>query len=123
MDEIPRLRRRSRLAAVARRFGVSEAGLHRCVVCGSDCVCPVDWETDGPEHWLIRLRCGECDVWRDARASNAEAKALDLVLDRQVAQIARAVAAIDGERMRVAAEVFVLALERDLIGPADFAGR
>jgi len=121
MEPFPRIRRRSRIAAVARRLSGGDPGLHRCVACGSTCVCPIEWEIDGPEHWLIQLHCGECDVWRDARATNAEAKTFDLELDRQAAQLKRALAEIDQERMRAQADVFTAALAHDLIDAADFA--
>jgi hypothetical protein len=123
MYEIPRIRRRSRLAIVARKLGCGATGVHLCIVCGSDCVCPVEWGADGPEHWLITLRCPECDVWRTARITNEEATAYDLELDRQMARIERALAAIEREHMRATADAFGAALKRDLIGPADFAER
>jgi hypothetical protein len=86
-------------------------------------VCPIEWDTDGPDHWVIQLHCGECDVWRDARVTNAEAKAFDRELDRQTHLIERAVAAIEHERMRDQAEAFVAALEHGLIDATDFAPR
>jgi hypothetical protein len=55
--------------------------------------------------------------------TNAEAKAFDLELDRQVAQIQRAIADIEREHMRAAADAFAAALQRDLIDPGDFARR
>lgn len=119
--EIPRVRRRRRIAAAARRLTGGGAGLHRCIVCGSDCVDPIAWDADGPEHWVIQLHCGECDIWRDARATNAEANAFDLELDRQLAQMERAIARIDRDRMRDAVVAFTAALDRDLIDPADFS--
>ena len=121
MYEIPRLRRKSRIAAAARRFTGGREGLQYCVVCGSTCICPIEWEPDGADHWRIQLRCGECDVWRSVRVTNAEAKAFDLVLDQQVSAIERALLQIDRERMREEADAFVVALQRDLIDPADFA--
>lgn len=111
MRPFPRIRRPSRRAL----------GLHRCAACGSPFVCPIEWEADGPDHWLIQLHCGGCDVWRDVRATNAEAKAFDLELDRGLAQIERALAEIDQARMREQVDAFTAALARDLIDPADFA--
>lgn len=121
MEPLPRIRRRSRLAAAARRLAGTDPGLHRCPACWTTFVCPVEWEIDGPEHWRIRLHCGECDVWRDVRATNEEAKAFDLELDRQLAQIERALVEVDRERMQAQADVFTAALAHDLIDPADFA--
>lgn len=113
----------SRLTALARRIAGPKAGLPFCPACGSSCVCPIEWEPDGAEHWMIQLHCGACDVWRDARVTNAEAKAFDLELDRQIASIERTLAAIERERMLEQADVFVAALERDLIDATDFSTR
>ena len=122
MYEIPRIRRRSRIvAAITRRLAGMPEGLHHCVVCGSTCVCPIEWETDGPERWCIQLHCGECDVWRSVSVTNAEAKEFDRVLECQIAAIERVLTEIDCERMREEADAFFAALERDLIDPADFA--
>ena len=43
------------------------------------------------------------------------------MLDQQIAAIERVLLQIDRERMREEADAFVVALERDLIDPADFA--
>jgi hypothetical protein len=96
-------------------------GLHHCPRCRTSFMCPIEWETDGDEHWLMRLRCGECGIWRRARATNAEAKELDLVLNAQEGQIRRALARIDREQMEAELDVFVGALQRDLIDAGDFA--
>ena len=63
------------------------------------------------------------DMWRDVRVTNAEAKAFDRVLDQQISAIERVLLQIDRERMRDEAGAFVVALERDLIVPADFTPR
>jgi len=84
-------------------------------------VWPIAWETDGDEHWLIELRCGECGIWREARVTNEEAKSFDLALNDHTDQIRRALDRIDRERMEAELDVLVGALEYDLIDPADFA--
>jgi hypothetical protein len=85
-------------------------------------MCPMAWETDGDDHWLIELRCGECGAWREVRVTNEQARDFDLTLDRQTAQIRRELERIDRERMMAEVDVLVGALEHDLIDPADFAG-
>jgi transcription elongation factor Elf1 len=112
---------RSRKKNLLRRVFAGERGLDRCPECGHAFVCPMEWETDGDEHWLIELRCGECGAWRETRVTNAEAKAFDLALDRQCAEIVRALQRSDRERMETELSVFTAALARDLIDAGDFA--
>lgn len=121
MADIFHIRRKRRLAAAARKLAGGSAGLHQCIVCGSTCVRPVDWETAGPGHWSITLHCANCDVWREVRATNEQASAFDVELERQIGEIRRALERIDRERMQAEADVFVAALERDLIDAGDFA--
>jgi hypothetical protein len=117
----PTRRRFSRFAAAARWFAGAGDGLHGCPVCGQSFVCPVAWETDGDEHWLIVLRCGACDTWRDVRATNAHAAAFDLMLDRQCDEIRRELLRIDRAQMQAELEYLIAAFEHDLIDASDFA--
>ena len=116
-----------RQCATASRFSAASlrrppsAASHYCRDCWRSMVCPIAWETDGEEHWLMELRCGECGAWREVRVTNAEAKEFDYTLGRHTTQIRRALARIDRERMEAELEVLVGALEHDLIDPADFA--
>jgi hypothetical protein len=117
----PARRRFSRIAATARRLAGSGHGLHGCPACGQSFICPVAWETDGDDHWLIALRCGACDTWREVRATNAQAAAFDLVLDRQSAEIRRELLRIDRAQMQAELEYLMAAFEHDLIDASDFA--
>jgi hypothetical protein len=103
-----------------RLFGADD-GLDRCPECRRPAVCPMEWETDGDEHWLMQLRCGECGDWREVRVTNEQARSYDLALDRQAAEIQRALDRIDRERMETELNMLVRALEHDLIDAADFA--
>jgi hypothetical protein len=60
----------------------NEENLHHCAACGKDFVNPVDWEPVTPETWWMRLRCGECHVWREVTVTNQVAERFDLELDR-----------------------------------------
>jgi hypothetical protein len=84
-------------------------------------VCVIDFEEDDDRHWWIRLRCGDCDVWRDVIASDAEAAELDRALIDHATAMRSLLAALDRERMAAEIEVLVAALERDLIDPSSFA--
>jgi hypothetical protein len=107
----------SRVAAAARRWLPAGDALHICKACRRPFACPVRWEADGDDHWLITLHCGECDAWCDLRATNAQTSAFDIELDRQLAQISRALGEFERERM----QTLLAAFEHDLIEPRDFA--
>ena len=98
-----------------------EDDLHACAACGMDFVIPIDWEPVTPESWWMRLRCGECEVWREVTVTNAVAERFDIELDRRAALIDRALQKLDRERMIQQAEAMIGALRRGLIEPADFA--
>ncbi len=92
-----------------------------CPECGSDRICPIEWETAGEHHWWLLLRCGECQAWVQATVGNEQAAALDVELDRQQAEIAAALATLEAERMAADVETFTAALELDLVDADDFA--
>ena len=92
-----------------------------CAACGKDYVNPVDWEPVTPEAWWMRLRCGECHVWREVTVTNKVAERFDIELDRRADLIHRALAKLDRERMVQQVETMIGALRHGLIEPADFA--
>ncbi len=98
-----------------------EDDLHACAACGKDFVNPVDWEPITPESWWMRLRCGECHVWREVTVTNKVAERFDIELDRRADLIQRALAKLDRERMVQQVETMIGALRHGLIEPADFA--
>ena len=92
-----------------------------CSICRSRTVNPVDWHESGERHWWVMLRCGECAWVREAVITEAEARQLERDLEPGLRQIAAAAEKLDRELMAWDVEIFLDALERDLIGPADFA--
>jgi hypothetical protein len=121
MSRQPNARRFSRIAAAARRVvGVGD-GLDRCPDCGRHFMCPIEWDTDGEEHWQIASRCGECGSWQEQLVTNEQAEQYDLALARHSAEIDRGLWRIDRERMESELEILVAALDHDLIDAADFA--
>jgi hypothetical protein len=92
-----------------------------CDRCGEWLVNPVDWHESGDADWWIRLRCGACGHKREVVVSDAEALRLERDLAPGLRAIERAVRRLDRERMQREADALITALERDLIGPADFA--
>ena len=99
----------------------AEDDLHACAACGKDYVNPVDWEPVTPEAWWMRLRCGECEVWREVTVTNKVAERFDIELDRRADLIHRALHKLDRERMVQQVETMIGALRHGLIEPADFA--
>jgi hypothetical protein len=117
-------RRMSRLLQIRlrRRRPTESRPALECPFCSREAMCPMDWGTSGDSHWWLLLRCAECELWSEIVVTNEQAAALDVELDRQMAEIARAVHALDAERMAAEVDTFVAALERDLVDAADFAG-
>ena len=97
------------------------SGLELCPVCKTDFVNPVEWSAIEDHSWWMLLRCAQCGHSREVTVSNAEAERYDEALDSRADPIARAVRKLDLERMAATVETLIVALQRDLIGPADFA--
>ena len=96
-------------------------GLELCPACGTDFVVPLEWSAVEDHSWWMLLRCAQCEHSREVIVSNRQAERYDEALDRSADPIARAVAKLDRERMAATVESLIVALQRDLIGPADFA--
>jgi hypothetical protein len=99
----------------------SAPALELCPVCGTDFVNPVEWSAVEDHSWWMLLRCAQCEHTREVTVSNTEAERFDEALDSRADPIARAVRKLDLERMAATVESLIVALQRDLIGPADFA--
>jgi hypothetical protein len=99
------------------------SGLHQCALCRAECVVPVWWESVGEDRWHMLLRCGACGTFRDVIAVDDVAQAYERDLQRGTREISAALDRLDRERMAEQASAFVVALQRDLIDAADFAGR
>lgn len=84
---------------------------------------PVDWYEADESSWWVGLRCGGCAWTREGVFSDDDVERLERDLAPGLDAIAKAVARLDRERMEREADVFIAALARDLIGPADFARR
>jgi hypothetical protein len=98
-----------------------DARLIVCADCGNHLVNPVDWHEADESSWWVRLRCGACGRTREGLFSDADVHRLERDLAPGVRAINEEVAKLDRERMEREADTFSAALERDLIGPADFA--
>ena len=99
----------------------ASAGLEVCLVCGRDFVQPVNWEPLGEDRWWMFLRCGECAVSREVTITNAEAERFESALHGRASLLSAAARKLAAERMADEVDVFVQALQHDLIDAADFA--
>jgi len=106
-----------------RRTPPPGSGLHQCRICHDDYVVPVWWEEVDGERWHMLLRCAQCDTYRDVIVVNDVAKAYERDLARGMAEIEATLDRSDRARMAEEVDVFVAALQRDLIDAADFVPR
>ena len=81
---------------------------------------PVEAEALDHGRWDLRLRCGQCGTYRDVVVSDDVAKRYESDLQRGMVEIAAALERHDQERMTAEAEVFIAALEHDIIDAEDF---
>lgn len=97
--------------------------LHICPRCGSSLVQPTCWE-QGQEHrthWRLWRRCPECEWRGEGFYDEGAIDAYDEQLDSGTTQLADELRALQHANMRELADVFVAALQRDLIDADDFA--
>ena len=97
------------------------SGLHQCPLCHDDSVVPVEAEALDHGRWDLRLRCGQCGTYRDVVVTDDVAKRYDLDLQRGMVEIAAALKRHDHERMTAEANVFIAALQHDIIDAGDSA--
>jgi hypothetical protein len=74
-------------------------GLHVCPGCRASFVCPIEWElvAGGHEVW-IRLRCGECEAWRDVTVSSALAERFNQEFEQARSHIAATLRQLECQR-------------------------
>jgi hypothetical protein len=96
------------------------SGLHQCPLCHDDSVVPVIAKALDLGRWELRLRCGQCETFRDVIVSDDVAKRFDADLGRGLGEIAAALRREDHDRMAAEAQAFIAALEHDLIDAGDF---
>jgi hypothetical protein len=96
--------------------------IHVCPACAGDWVNPTSWKEAGA-GWLVSLRCGACGHESERVVTKAQAQRFNHSLDRGFETISKAADKLERELMKGWVETFTGALERDLIGVADFAAR
>jgi hypothetical protein len=98
----------------------SEAPLHVCFYCGGELVHPVDWSEAGARQWRILLRCPECEATREGVFEQAIVEALDDELDRAAGSLLSDLQRVTHANMAEEIDLFIRALDADLIQPCDF---
>ena len=94
--------------------------LHVCPACGSHLVHPTDWEESGRTHWLVSLRCPNCE-WRGWGRYDQEAiERFDEELDRGSEALSSDLRRLVRANNEEEVERFVAALRADHVLPEDF---
>jgi hypothetical protein len=93
---------------------------HRCPVCDSDLVYPIDWDRSGQSSWTLRLRCPECETRREVTVGRAGVEQLNRELYFGAQALAREADQMTRRNFEDEVDRIVVALERDLILPMDF---
>jgi hypothetical protein len=94
---------------------------HLCPTCGGDFVYPVDWHEASKTHMSVRLRCGECETWREDTFPDDVLEQFDRRLDEAAGQMTDEADRLHREWRSTEADAFAAALDRDLIDAGDFA--
>jgi hypothetical protein len=93
---------------------------HRCPVCRSPLVYPLDWDRSGPSSWTMILRCPECETRREVTLGRASVEELNRELYQGAQAIAREADRLTRRNFADEVERMVAALDADLILPMDF---
>jgi hypothetical protein len=83
-------------------------------------VYPVQWDEWGSDNWSVRLRCPNCDVYRDGIFGQQTVEAFDEELARGDDALKRDYTRLMRANMAHEIERFVSALNADAILPEDF---
>jgi hypothetical protein len=107
-------------AATEERGATPTVALHVCVSCAGELVYPLDWDEAHPGHWRILLRCPDCESTREGVFGQAAVERLDDELDRATGALLSDFRRMAHANMAEEIDLFIRALEADLIGPSDF---
>lgn len=98
------------------------SGAARCPACASSLLHPQRLRSEGG-RLTLDLRCAECGRWSEGVVSRCELEALERDRAAGRRELLRAYDRCVAESMEALAECLAVALERDLVGPDDFAPR
>jgi nucleotide-binding universal stress UspA family protein len=108
------------LGAGRRRADPATEPLHVCFYCAGELVHPLDWAEAGPSQWRILLRCPECEATREGVFEQAAVESLDDELDRAAEALLSDLQRVTHANMAEEIDLFIRALDADLIVPSDF---
>ena len=94
--------------------------LHVCFHCAGELVYPLEWCEEGPRRWRIILRCPDCESRREGVFEQPTVERLDDQLDRATSELLSDLRRMTHANMSDEIEVFIRALDADLIEPSDF---
>jgi hypothetical protein len=97
-----------------------ERELHVCPECSSKLVHPTDWEPVGRARWRVELRCPECEWFGSEVHDQRVMDAFDEVLDHGTEGLLEDLSELSRAIMEEEVDLFVDALNRDLILAEDF---
>lgn len=111
-------RRRGSHAATA--TPVRDDDLCLCPACGRDLVYPLEWAPAGLQTWRVDLRCPECEWHGTGIYGQAIIDRFDDALDAGTQAFLDDLERLTRGNMEEQTELFLNALNRDLILPEDF---
>ena len=98
----------------------SDLDLHICRQCASELVFPTAWEETKPRHWLVALRCPECEWLHEEVFAQEVVDRFDEQLDLGTETLMHDLRRLTAANMAEEIERFVSALDVDAIVPMDF---
>lgn len=108
------------LGAGQRRADPAAEPLHICFYCAGELVHPLDWSEADAGQWRILLRCPECEATREGVFEQAAVESLDDELDRATGALLSDLQRVTHANMAEEIDLFIRALDADLIQPCDF---
>lgn len=94
--------------------------MHKCVSCESEHVFPHSWEEHGPDHWLVLLYCGNCEVYREDIFHQWECELFDEWIDDCQDEIASLANELEDEIMQQWVDKTIQMINMDIVMPEDF---
>ena len=98
----------------------SHDDLHVCTHCESTLAYPTTWEEADNEHWLVTIRCPECESLREGVFNQDAVEAFDEVLDAGTDALTADYRRLTRANMAEEMERFAAALHAEAIVPEDF---